>query len=194
MVKDVRQTFDKRGQTMAFLELEDLEGTVQGVLFSSVFEKYGRYLAPQAHVFLVARADVQRDRTSMPAEEVVPMRPGEASQESRRSRTSILVEEVVPMVDAPRRFCEAICIRLGRRADEQSALQKLRHTMAAHRGECPVLIEVPSGHGGVSTVKVSRDLYVSPTQEFLSEVEGLVGKGCVRSVAARNLAASAEEP
>ncbi len=162
MIKDLRQTFDKRGQSMALFELEDLQGTVRCVLFASVYEKFGRFLATQARVFVVGRAD------------------------TRMEKPSVRAEEIVPMLDALRRFCDAVCVRINGQKDRDALLQKLRTTIASHPGECPVLIDVPCNNGEIATIKVSRNMYVSPTDQFVSEVEALLGAGSLEFVAARN--------
>ena len=162
MIKDLRQTFDKRGQSMALFEIEDLQGSARCVLFASVYEKFGRFLATQARVFVVGRAD------------------------TRMEKPSVRAEEIVPMSDAIRRFCEAVCVKVNGQQEREALLQKLRATIASHPGECPVWIDVPCGNGEIATIKVSHDMYVSATEQFVSEVESLLGKGSLEFVAARN--------
>ncbi|MCD7883856.1 MAG: DNA polymerase III subunit alpha [Lachnospiraceae bacterium] len=54
--------YTKKNQTMAFLTLEDLVGTVEVVVFPRDYENYNRYLTEDNKIFVRGRADCQDDK------------------------------------------------------------------------------------------------------------------------------------
>ncbi|MCD7956027.1 MAG: DNA polymerase III subunit alpha [Lachnospiraceae bacterium] len=54
--------YTKKNQTMAFLTLEDLVGTVEVVVFPRDYENYNRYLTDDNKIFVRGRADCQDDK------------------------------------------------------------------------------------------------------------------------------------
>ncbi len=81
-VRGSRVIFDKRNRQMAFVQLEDLTGTVELVLFSSVYEVYRELLAPDAVVVVRGKVDA-RGRGS-----------GDPEEGEREEDVKVLVDEV----------------------------------------------------------------------------------------------------
>ena len=69
---------------MAMITLSDRHGSIDGVVFSGVFARYGALLTDDAIVMLIGRADKQR------------------------GEPQIIVDQVLPIADAPRRLAGRI--------------------------------------------------------------------------------------
>ncbi len=62
MISNKTVKYTKTNQVMAFLELEDLVGTVEVVVFPRDYEKYGSLLAEDAKIFVKGRVSVEEDK------------------------------------------------------------------------------------------------------------------------------------
>ena len=54
-------------------------------------------------------------------------------------------------------------------------LAEVRDLCAAHRGRCPIYFEITSREGWTATVKGQDGITVDPSDEFLAELQALVG-------------------
>ncbi|MBR2527056.1 MAG: DNA polymerase III subunit alpha [Blautia sp.] len=64
MITECTIKYTKKNQIMAFLTLEDLVGTVEVVVFSSVYERYGSLLNENARVFIQGRISAEDNKAS----------------------------------------------------------------------------------------------------------------------------------
>ncbi len=62
MIADKTIKYTRKDQVMAFLNLEDLVGNVEVVVFPRDYEKYGSMLAEETRVFIRGRANMEEDR------------------------------------------------------------------------------------------------------------------------------------
>jgi len=160
-IRELRQMFDKRGQSMAHLLLEDLDGAVRCVLFADAFERNGPLLEARAKVFVLGRADV------------------------RAERPSVQVEEVIPFERAVGRLCECIRLRLKDGSERERDFERLRVALSAHPGRCPVEMDLVRPDE-VVTIRVSPNLYVTPGSELLDALEAIVGRDALELVPIRD--------
>lgn len=72
MISNKTVKYTKTNQVMAFLELEDLVGTVEIVVFPRDYEKYGSLLTEDAKIFVKGRVSVEEDKDAkMICEQIV---------------------------------------------------------------------------------------------------------------------------
>jgi DNA polymerase-3 subunit alpha len=64
MLTEVKQHFTKSNQTMAFVTLEDLYGSVEAIIFPRDYEKNRRFLNEDEKVFLRGRVSVEEEKNA----------------------------------------------------------------------------------------------------------------------------------
>ena len=73
MVAGKNIKFTRNNQTMAFLTIEDLTGSVEVIVFPKDYERYSRYLEEDAKVFVTGRVDIGDERNGkLICERIVP--------------------------------------------------------------------------------------------------------------------------
>ena len=175
-VRDVRTFVPRKsttGQRMAFLQIEDLTGSCEVVVFARTFEECAAVLRPDAVV--VVRGKVEANR---PANGATPAADDDERNDVEPAK--ILAESVYALDDAriaSWRSDSTVHIRI-----EQAAaghIEALRHTLEQHSGTCPVVLHI---HGPSSLDDVSLpDAYgVTPGPALERAVEALVGTGAYR--------------
>jgi DNA polymerase-3 subunit alpha len=156
MITRVRTTTTKNGRSagskMAFVTLEDLKGSVEAVVFSSDFERFGTMLKAEELVFLRGRVD------------------------RRREQPSLRVSEVIEIDRAPEQLTETVLVRIDCSLVTEQALHKLAEICRAHPGSCPLVLEMTTAAGLTGTIKCNGQMGgVCPNAQFRGLTEELLG-------------------
>jgi DNA polymerase III subunit alpha len=110
MVAGVRTLLDKKGNTMAFVTLEDFSGTCDCVVFGSVYGDVRNHLQQGAIVFIRGKVSTTREAPSVIVDKVLPAT--EAAGQLRVSVTAeLIVEETTP--DMLKRFRDVLLEHRG---------------------------------------------------------------------------------
>ncbi|MDQ7029738.1 MAG: OB-fold nucleic acid binding domain-containing protein [Ardenticatenia bacterium] len=75
LIKDVRRITTRKGDVMAFLVLEDLQGEIEVVVFPRVYAEAHKHLVPDAIVLVHGRVEVRGETPAILADTVEPYRP-----------------------------------------------------------------------------------------------------------------------
>ncbi|MEM9538453.1 MAG: OB-fold nucleic acid binding domain-containing protein [Cyanobacteria bacterium P01_E01_bin.42] len=73
LIASVKKIMTKKGDPMAFLQLEDLSGQVEGVVFPSAFGEIEEYLEDDARLIFWGNADKKDDKVQFIVESVEPV-------------------------------------------------------------------------------------------------------------------------
>ncbi|MEZ0227195.1 MAG: OB-fold nucleic acid binding domain-containing protein, partial [Planctomycetota bacterium] len=90
VIVGLRTMLDKRGNTMAFVTLEDFTGTVDGVIFGSVWPEVRDLVKTDAGVFIQGKLDKRREAPSIKVDAIIPL-----AQAEGRLRVSVAIDLVV---------------------------------------------------------------------------------------------------
>jgi DNA polymerase-3 subunit alpha len=142
-------TTRKTSERMAILKLEDLEGTVEAVIFPSVYPNVATFLQEGDVVFVRGRVNM---RDNVP---------------------KIVVDDVKPINEIYKAI-KAINVDLS--GLDKKELRKLRLKLAEYPGNAPVYLRVNTqSYKGVE-ILVGDDLYVKPDEDLMNELKDLVGE------------------
>ncbi len=142
----------KRGEPMVFMRLDDLTGSVETVVFNSVYASARELLVADRILVLKGRVDHKEGETKLVAMEVVPF---EATPER---------SEVRLKVDA-------------RRA-EAGLIRNLAELVREYPGEAPVVVALETSLGA-RQLALGPDFRVRPEPDFFAEVKSLLGEAAV---------------
>lgn len=152
MVTDVRVVLTKKGQRMAFVQLEDFEGASEIVVFPQAYEKYIDVLSPNAVLGVKGQASLRDERVSVSAASLHPLSPDKTQAKAP------------PMLS----------LRVA--GTEREQLLAVRNILKRHQGTVPVYLEL-LGEG--ATVRVSDKLFVDGSLELCHDLEQVLGAGNV---------------
>jgi DNA polymerase-3 subunit alpha len=156
IVTSLRKRRTRKGDWMAVFRLEDLEGSVEVLVFPELFRTCGSWIASDLAVLVRGKAELDEGRWRVVAEEISPLLGA-----AERRATRLVLE-----VDASR-------IPTERVAEVQKILED-------HRGECPVLLQITAPGGVRVTVKPESSIRVGPTPDLTAALEQVLGKGRVQ--------------
>ena len=74
LIKDMRTIFTRKGDQMAFITLEDLQGEADVVVFPRTFAECREFLQPDAVILVRGKVDARNDSLSILADTITPYR------------------------------------------------------------------------------------------------------------------------
>ena len=168
--RDVRAFVPRKsttGQRMAFIQLEDLTGSCEVVVFPRLFEECAEILKPDA--VIVVRGRIESDRPNAVSNGSDP--------DAERPSVKIIAEGVYAL-DDPRLLAwkKNASVQIQVKPQDRQHLPKLRAIMEEHSGSTPVTLLVES-HTSLDEVHLGDELRVEPGAAFERAVEGLLGRG-----------------
>ena len=177
LVKTVRRVVTRKGQIMAYAEMEDLTGDIDLVLFPKVYEQYRLLFQPDAVVVVEGKVDARsgnaRNTAAAPA--------GEEEEAALETEPASLVVEAAWAHDDPE------CVPSARRqlvhvtlpGGNSVPMQELIELVGRHRGEDELLLHIRVDRHEVTLAPGDR-YHVAAGPALAADLEALVGRGAVR--------------
>jgi DNA polymerase-3 subunit alpha len=158
IIGDARRVTTRRGEEMMFVRLDDLEGSVEVVVVSKVFEEHRDLLREDALVLIPGRVDQKGEgETKVVAREVTAFTPEPGAEEDR------------------------LLVRIDAARFPQSHLTELKRLLVDHSGEAPVIVEMRTSDGPVR-LRFGEEFRVDPgDSNLVASLKTMFGAGCVAS-------------
>ncbi|MGH9750837.1 MAG: DNA polymerase III subunit alpha [Candidatus Polarisedimenticolia bacterium] len=156
MVTALKKRRTRKGDPMAVFHLEDLEGTVEVVVFPETYAQHRSLLEEDAALLVGGTAEI--------------------AEEQRR----ILAESLLPLDQAEEKRARALVIALPAGVVEPERLVRVRDLLKERPGPCDVFLEVTRPASFRATLRAGGALRVSPSHELTLALEGILGKGSIR--------------
>lgn len=148
----------KKGERMAFLSLEDREGTIEVVSFSDTFGQARPLLESDAP--LVVFGKVQHDEKG----------------------SKVVANGISSIEDAQLQMVDSVRIHLNADKLDRDGLMRLRHVLMTHPGECRAFVHLTVEGKGEAVIAVSPKLNVNPSGAFFHEMNRQFGTDCAEAV------------
>jgi DNA polymerase III subunit alpha len=150
-----RITNTKRGDKMAYLTMEDLQGTVEVLVFPDLYKKISGSLILDSPFLLSGSLDRTEKGVKIKASRLEPL---EKHRERQVQRVDIHLQ-----------------------SDKLSAtdLLRLKQILLKHSGTCPVYLSLKISNQSESTIAVDDHIRIFPSDYFIADIEQDFGKGTV---------------
>jgi DNA polymerase-3 subunit alpha len=152
----IQKTGKNAGQKYVMFKFADLTGSTEAVCFAGDFEKNRDHLLNDAIVFCAGRVGFREDTPSL------------------------RVSSVTPMEKAREMLAGSVRLTVASTGLEEDLLQEVQDVIRSHPGSCPVFFEVEVPGGRKVLVKTANEHFVSPSERFFADIEGVLGTGHVR--------------
>jgi DNA polymerase III subunit alpha len=154
LVKRIKEINTKKGERMAFVSFEDLEGVTEMTVFSDVYLQCKDLL--QSGEPLIISGVREGDKDS----------------------PKVLAQEVYRVEDAAKRLSKGIQIRISTRGADPGHIQELKKIINRHRGHLPVKVHVIIPNRSETVVNLAS-VGCEPSDKFLQEVHNVFGNDAV---------------
>ncbi len=160
LLDSVRTITTKKGDPMAFAQLEDLSGSMSLVIFPRTYELTRERLGEDALVLIEARVDVRDDELQLIVDEVNPYRVPDDAEERRGGK-----REAVRML-----------VEIALEDDEEAAAEMAERALTIlteEEGNVPLLFRLNSARGRVEmTFPEKRGAYSLQVNKRMTELLG----------------------
>jgi len=157
IVTGLRLLKTKKGDRMATFVLEDLEGSVEALVFPETYKKVAGRLSDDLVAVVKAKAEIQDE-----------------------GKARLVVADLLPLDQAKMAEARFVTISVAMASWDRPLGERLRDILGSHRGDCPVTLELVRP-GAFAVALAPSALYrVRPDTVLKSEVEALLGPGALR--------------
>jgi DNA polymerase-3 subunit alpha len=150
------------GQRWAIIEIEDLEGKIEGMCFAesfaSIAQRYPGVLAQEQIVFMRGRVD------------------------RKRETPSIIVTDVIPIGEAISRLTTGLALKLDEALHTTEVITQLKPILKDHSGNCRVFLQISTADAKRIVLQLERELWVRPERALVDQLELALGNGNVQLV------------
>lgn len=162
IIRDAKQIQTKKGDQMAYLIIEDLFGTTEVIVFPDVYKDYKNAALTDLPIIIAGYIDKGDKGLKVVAKNIVSIDEAENSG------------KIQPLQKSAASGHKSLTLTLHDNSNV-SDLPKLREIFLKYNGDCNVYLKITSPEEWETLLRT--DNRVLPSNEMLSEVEELLGKG-----------------
>jgi DNA polymerase-3 subunit alpha len=146
----------KKGDRMAFVGLEDLDGRCEVIVFPELFKSSANLIQKDSAVFVRGRVNAREDTPK------------------------VIAEEIIPLEDVKEKMAKVISIDLLTAGIDLGTLKRLKELLSQHPGKTPVHISFRDASGRKTVLDSGEAFKVQSSTELLDSLEKLVGTDAVK--------------
>jgi len=155
IVSKLQPKMTKQGKPMAIVTLEDLDGSVEILVFPDAYARCSMHLRADAAVFVCGTVNLREDKPK------------------------IFADQIIPLDEVPKQFTKAVHIRLPAETTEEAALTRVREALQAHQGNVPVMFCFMYDDGKLVFIETHDNFSVTPSEALVQELERILGEDTV---------------
>jgi DNA polymerase-3 subunit alpha len=155
IISKMRPLTTKAGKMMATVTVEDLDGSIEVVVFPEAYARSAMHLKQDAAIFICGTAN------------------------RRETPPRLTAEQIIPLDDVPKKFTRAVHIRLPAESTAPEILDRIHETVGAHRGNAPVLFCFIYPDGKLIFLEAAEPFNVTPSAKLVEEIEAIAGEDTV---------------
>jgi len=152
IITECKKIHDRKNKPMAFVTIEDFQGNIEAIVFSSVYDKCQEYLETDQIVAISGRASKREEEP-----------------------TKVLCEEVMPLSKAWEAFGKNLYLSMDAIGVDDPLLNQVSSILKDHPGQCNLFINLNTADDGKRVIK-SRKVKVNPSAEMLAKLKELLGQ------------------
>lgn len=151
MISSKKTLITKKNKMMAFIQLEDLYGTTEVVVFPNVYEAALGLLKNDGVIAVHGSVNFKEDEAP-----------------------KLLADKIFDIKDYSRGVASGIVkLTIPEELDEAFYLSRIRGIIMEHRGDTPVIITAVASN---KKYKTKSDLWVNPSDQLIQKLSDLIGK------------------
>jgi DNA polymerase-3 subunit alpha len=153
IVTSLKTHTQRDGRAMAFLEIEDFDGSMELLAFGDAFEKFKHLLVTDSMILVR----------------------GQASIREGDKKPKLRVENVIALSDTREKLTRSVHIKLNTQGLEEPFIKNIYNECTKVTGECGLVIHVHTQEENEYRVR-SQNIKVSANKEALDALRNLLGK------------------
>ena len=170
MITEVKNITTKKGDPMAVIGLEDLEGAIEVVIFPGAYKTAGDLVEGRV-VWIRGKVNINQNSRNRRSEN------GDAEREERQ----IQADRVIDIESVSEQQTSALEVTIPE-ADVENVekLERLKEIVRANKGDLDLILRLISPHYGEVIARCAQKYGVAYTPQVIEQVEGLFGENSVK--------------
>jgi len=153
LITTVKTHMQRDGRPMAFLSLEDFEGSIELLAFGDIYEKFKHLLAADAMVLVHGQVSVREDE----------------------KKPKLKIDNVMALSETREKLTKSVHVRIKTGGLEETLVKEVRDELAKSGGACALFIHIVTGENNEYCIK-SKNTMVNPAREVIDRIRDKVGK------------------
>jgi len=155
IIAGLKQKVTKKGDKMAIMNLEDLTGTVEVIVFPELYKTANSMLLTDTPLIIAGQLDKS-----------------EQGNKIKAVRIHLLTE-------VKKKGTKRMDIKLNSTGLTQDDLLKVKNILLQYKGDIPVYLRLQNPSRKESLISLGREIRVNPNDELIGEIESVLGAGTV---------------
>lgn len=147
----------KKGDRMAVIQLEDLTGSIEAVIFPDPFQRFEKLLKLDAPLLTKGILDVEDSGIR-----------------------KIRVSDIQAIEGLRERMVKSVVVHVNLEQVASDTAERLLQIIDGHRGEATVIFELEHPKGYLVTLRPNQFVRVKPSAQLVQDIESLCGAGAVK--------------
>ena len=156
IVAGIKKLTTKKGDPMAFVTLEDLEGKTEMVFFPETYQNSRELITDGAIVFVRGRVDARSD---------IP---------------KVLASEVMLLEGVRKKLTKSLSVTLSTMGLSEELLVDLKKVLLKYPGKVPVHLQFIDSSGSKVRLIASSDFFINAEDQLFDDIEALLGENAIR--------------
>lgn len=145
-------TKKKKGDKMAFVNLEDMDSEVEVVVFPRTFDTYQRHLENDKIVIIAGKIDKKEDSSV------------------------IIADKIFDVTEAMEMLTKHVTVNLSSVGMTSEMISKIKTLIGTHHGDVPVRLRLERPKAFAAYIQTGQDFCIKPGYDFFNEIDNLLGK------------------
>ena len=183
MIAGKKTLITKSSKMMAFIDLEDLYGVCEVVVFPNVYERCAAVCEADRVVAVKGTVNFKEDEApKILADEILDIdeavekgfserKPFRRKEQTVQTVPSAVPGQYQPAAEPERQPAGIVKLRISANMNEEMTLQQIKVNLTRHKGDYQVLIYLPSG----KTLRTDSSLWVEPSPALRNQLIALLG-------------------
>lgn len=151
-IKNVKTQKDEK--PMAIIQIEDLSGSVEAVLFPKTFAHFENLLQMEALIYL------------------------KGTLQFRNEIPGLIADDIIPLDKVQEELTSAVYVRLSE-SQNMDIFEKLKNIFETNPGPCKLFLDLDLDSGKTILLKLPPKFSISPAEKVIQSIEKLTGEDSV---------------
>jgi len=153
LITSLKTHTQRDGRLMAFLELEEFDGSIELLIFGDAYEKFKHLLAVDAMVLVH----------------------GQISKREGEEKPKLRVDNCISLSETREKLTKSVHLRINTPGLEKDFIQEIHKQCCNVKGDCSVIIHVMTSERNEYRIK-AKNVKVVPDPELIKQLREKVGK------------------
>ncbi|MCX7823270.1 MAG: DNA polymerase III subunit alpha [Syntrophobacterales bacterium] len=182
IISVAKELTTKKGEKMAFLQLEDKEGLVDLVVFPEAYAALWKRLNGGDDPFIVIGI-VQNQSLGVEIDEENGVDDNQQGGGiARRGNVKVIVKEILDLEEAEGRAIDSLIVHLKNHNIQKDDLFRLRNIIFDHRGNCPLFLKLCLDTSCEVVILLGDEYRVKPSNVLLENLRKFFGVNSVELI------------